>query len=309
MSFDPAKLAALQEAVAATGTDLTKPSSAGGDYTPPAAGVTRLRFVGYQELGVHTIKSALYGDKTKPRARFVFELSGPKHQPRTAEDGRLFPTLIAFEEVIGYNVKNGYMKLFNLMKDSVPGATNFLQLLGKPYRGVVVHKEGKPRPDGSKPIYVSLKDGTGFTIKDTTYEHPETGEAVTIKVDDPITPLSVFLWDYADLEQWDALFIDGRYDDGATKNKHQEKIKNANNFVGSAIYEALIAAGRDSELVPDSGGPAKPDEGTDPEGDESETPAAQSKPAQGAAKTVVKAKVATKALDAAAGDVDPLEGV
>src|SRR5690606_31848665 len=49
MAIDYKKLGAE---VAKTGRDMTKAETGGGgDYTPPAAGPTRLRFVAYVELG------------------------------------------------------------------------------------------------------------------------------------------------------------------------------------------------------------------------------------------------------------------
>ena len=107
------KIKALAQAVKDTGPDLTQAQSGGGDYTPPAEGATRLRFVGYYEKGIHT---TVYNgaQKTKPRAIFVFELSGPKHPPREHE-GKLYPQTIRFTEVVGRHEKNGYMKLFSAM--------------------------------------------------------------------------------------------------------------------------------------------------------------------------------------------------
>ena len=235
---------ALAQRAKETGPDLTKAQSGGGDYVPPVEGATRLRFVGYIEQGIHT--SVWQGNaKVKPRAHFIFELSGPKHPPREHE-GKKYPQLISFDEVVGRHEKNGYMKLFAKMSVDTPGATNFVELLGNAYRGTVSHSKSK---DGKK-TYANLKSDSVYNINSTSYEDPDSGELRKVKVDEAITPLKVFLWDYADLAQWDALFIDGKYDDGGSKNKFQEKIKAAENIVGSPIFEALVEANREEELTP-----------------------------------------------------------
>lgn len=292
-----AKIAALAATVKETGADLTK-AQTGGDYVPPAAGPTRLRFIGYIEVGIHTTESPKFGKKTKPRAYFGFELSGPKHPPKVLEDGRKIPHVVWLKEIIGRHEKNGYMKLFKAMSKDNPGATNFVELLGNAYRAKVVHSASA---DGKR-TYVNLKENDkGYTIESPTFEDPETGEPRTLAVDEPINPLKVFLWDYADLEQWDDIFIDGQYDDGASKNRYQEEIKRAENIAGSPIYELLVEAGREAELVPAPKG-TKQGDGEAPDEDDEKT-------AVKAAAKGGKATPAKSELDAASDDADPLAGV
>lgn len=287
---DISKIKALAAQQAATGRDVSV--QGGGDFEAPAAGVTRLRFIEYIELGVHTKESRLYGPKTKPRAQFGFELSGPRHPPKVFE-GVEYPHIIRFEEVIGYTGKNAYSKLFAIMSADHPGAKNFAELLGNEYLGTVVHREWEA--GGKKRISAELKNANGYQIRSTTYEDQATGQPVTIAVDEPRSPLKVFLWDLADTEQWDDVFIDGTFDDGNTKNKVQEKIKAAENFVGSAIYEALIEAGREAELEPapvyERGGQA-PEQEQQEEGEQEGVQEAQEQ-AQETSKPAAKATPAT----------------
>lgn len=245
-----AAIKALAAAQAETGPDLNKQS--GGDYKPPEAGATQLRFIEYVETGVHTTGSAAgkFGLKTKPRAQFGFELSGKKHTPKTLDDGRIIPHIIRFELTIGQGKKNDYSKLFKLMVQEYPGRKNFAQLLGEPFRGRVVHRPWKTAA-GDERVSADLKDGdAGFTITGVTYEDPETETVKKVTVAPAISDLRLFLWDLADTDQWDSIFIDGTFEDGNTKNKLQEKIKAAENFTGSPIYDALIEAERGDELVP-----------------------------------------------------------
>lgn len=245
-----AAIQALAAAQAETGPDLNKQS--GGDYKPPEKGGTQLRFIEYVETGVHTTgkEGSTYGQKTKPRAQFGFELSGKKHEAKKLDDGRIIPHVIRFELVIGQGKKNDYSKLFKLMVQEYPGKKNFAQLLGEAFRGTVIHREWKAA-NGDTRVSADLKNGdAGFTITGVTYEDPESGEVKKLKVAPAISDLRLFLWDLADMDQWDSIFIDGTFEDGNTKNKVQEKIKAAENFTGSPIYDALIEAGRQDEMVP-----------------------------------------------------------
>lgn len=248
MAFSLADIKKRAAEAAKTGPDLNIQTSGGGDYQPPAAGVARLRLVGYIETGVHTTKSTKFGNKTKPRATLLFELSGPKHQPKEFE-GKKIPHVIAVKEPISQNKKANYSKLFKEMAKDYPGVKNFGELIGESFKGVVVHRKFKRR-DGSEGTVAELKGENGYTITGPLYEDPETGEPKKLVADPAISELRLFLWDFADLEMWDSLFIAGTYDDGGSKNKFQEEIKQAENLDGSPIYDLLLEAGRGEELVP-----------------------------------------------------------
>ena len=326
MALDLTKIRQLGNEAAKTGPDLNN-QSAGGDFKPPAEGATRLRFVGYVETGEHTTVSKQWGDKTKGRAHFTFELSGPKHPPKKLDDGRLIPETISFKLAVGQNKKNDYSKLFKLMVADYPGRKNFVQLLGEGFRGVVVHRKFKRR-DGSDGVAAELKGEAGFTISGVSYEDPESGEARKVKVDEPLSKIKAFLWDYADVDQWDSIFVDGTYDDGNTKNKLQEEIKQAENLSGSAIEAALIEAGREAELVPTVkvADGAEEDEGTTDADDQPEAkpdpdpelPAKAQKQAQEPTSAPAKGKVVAASKKPATvskskapvdDDADPLQGL
>lgn len=238
----------LRGEVASTGKDLTKPSAVGEGFAPPDIGPTRLRLVSYIETGVHrtVFKGA---PKIKPRSELTFELSGPKHEPKVLENGDKIPFRITVKEVVGTTAKNGYIKLFNALNTDGT-AKNFLDLLmDGAWRGTVSHYKFKGN-DGSDRVVAQLKKDGAYQISPVSFEDPETGEVRTVAVPPPLTTPRVFLWDYPDLDQWDSLFIDGTRDDGTSKNYIQEKIKSAENFVGSPIYNLLIESGRQAETVP-----------------------------------------------------------
>lgn len=224
-----------QAMAAKMGPNMTE-ATEGGEYEPPAAGPCRLRFVAYVEVGKHT--SNYQGqEKQADKVQLVFELSGPKHAPRDI-DGEKVPHRITIYENAGKNYgplneKANLFKLFKAMNYDGT-ATHFAQLLGKEFRGTVVHTK-----KGDK-LYAGLRGEQGYTVMPPTFEDPETGELRRVVVDPAISPIRIFLWNMADLEQWSSIFI------GTERNPFQKMIRQADNFVGSPIQIALIEGGQDS---------------------------------------------------------------
>lgn len=260
---DFAKLAGkLKEA----GVDQSKVQEGGGDYTPPAAGPCRLRLVSYIELGMHMGE---YQGKPKKNNKvvLVFEVSGPKHPAAVLDDGTKVPHRIKVTENLSMSEKARFSKLFAALNWEGK-STHCVELVGKPFKGTIVHRTYKRR-DGKEGVAAELYDkarGT-WTIEPPRYEvvDPEsgpTGEFATLKVDPAIGPLKAFVWDLADKEQWDSIFIEGEYperkdDKGVvvapakSKNEFQLAIMSAVNFKGSPIHEVLLTAGAKLD-IPDA---------------------------------------------------------
>lgn len=291
---------ALGAKAAATGVDMTKATQGGGDYEPPVAGPTRLRFIGYVELGKQ--KGQFKGIPTvKPKVQLIFELSGPKHPPVTLPDGTKMPHRVTVEENFSLNEKAALYKLFTRM-NYAGTASHIAQLLGEAYKGTVVHrkypKAGEDKADPSKWTGISVELKTkadGYTIQPPRFEKvdPETqeptGEMGVLSVDPAISPLRCFIWDLADMEQWASIFIDGQYPSrtvdgkevpGKSKNVFQARIMQAENFNGSPIHALLLGNGASLD-VPDAEVP----EGAEEEGEPAEqaAPAAASVPSGAAA--------------------------
>lgn len=214
-------------------------AAAGFEFTPLPEGPCRLRFVQYIELGEH---EKTYAGKTKvvEKARFTFEVTGPKIEPR--EDGN--PHLIGFDLPISLSEKSGFYKLFRKMNHEQKFKV-FAEMLGEAFRATIRHDDnGKEGAD--KRTYVTLRDQDGgFTISPPFFDDPESGERRLLKIAEPVTELGCFLWNYPDKEQWESIFIDGEYearDDkpAKSKNKWQELIKTALNWVGSPMQELLF---------------------------------------------------------------------
>lgn len=264
---------ALGQLAADEGKDMTQ-ATAGGEYTPPAAGPTRLRFVAYIELGK---QAGQYQGKptVKERVLLTFELSGKNHPPTVKEDGTKEPIRITIEENLSLNEKAHFFKIFTRMNHSGE-ARHIVELLGRAYKGEVIHDKWKDK-QGKDRVTATLRGADGYTVQPARVEDDEVeGGWRVLEVAPAITPLKCFLWDYATTEQWASIFIDGEYPektnkDGTkvpakSKNVFQDKIKSALNFQGSPMYNLLVSGGRaidipevgeDMDDVPDFATPEK----------------------------------------------------
>ena len=277
-------------ASAADTTNMTKAQSGGGDYTPPAAGPTRLRLVGYVETGQH-MGSYNGQPKKEDCVEVTFELSGPKHPPREHE-GKKYPHLITLKLNKSLNEKAKFFKLFQILNWEGK-AKHMAELLGKPFKGRVIHREYTIKGSDKKGIAAELWDKTtsAWTIEAPRYEkvNPEeheqpgpTGEYLDLKVDPAISEERCLIWGEmggpAAAAMWASIFIEGEYpeeknEDGSIKRKArsknviQNKIKAAVNFEGSPVYAFLLNNGQPVDL-PDN--PADMDEVQE---DEPEAPA------------------------------------
>ena len=234
-------------AAAAANTNMNEAQKGGGgEYVPPAAGFVRLRFVGYVETGLHT-KTYKGKEKIENQCQLIFELSGPKHQPKEMDDGTKIPQRITVTLPISLNEKANFYKLFKRMNYDGE-ATHIAQLLGKDFVGTVVHDTWER--DGKTNVTAKLRDDSGFTIRAPFVDDPETGEKRRIAVDSPLSQIRCFLWDYPSKEMWASIFIDGEYperkDDSGkviaparSKNVLQGQIMKANNWKGSPMHQLL----------------------------------------------------------------------
>lgn len=299
---------ALAEKAAAISKDMNVATTGGGDYEPPAAGPTRLRFISYIEIGKQ--KDIVMGKpKVRDTAILTFELSGPKHKPTIGDDGKAFPHRISMELAVSLNEKAHFYRVFRAL-NWAGKAKHISQLLGESYKGEVVHRKYKGR-DGKDRINADLYDKAKgvYTIGAPRYEvvnGPEsdnpgpTGEFAVLPVDAPISPIKCFIWDLADIDQWNAIFIEGEYAerkdaDGTvtspakSRNVIQAKVRLAENFKGSPIYTVLAANGGSLDIPDAEAGR-----------DETTTQTDETAPASSAPETP-QGDAATDALNAVAG--------
>lgn len=281
--------------IAKRGTNQQEAQKGGGDYAPPPEGVCFLRLVGYVEIGKH--RSTWQGNvKIKDKVHLVFELSGKNYPPAETDNGPV-PARITVKETLSLSEKANFFKLFNAMRNGREDITHMAQMLGEGFIGRVYHSTFQGR-DGKDVTIAKLRNDTGYSIRPPYREDPETGESVKVKVPDAISQLRLFVWDLADKDMWDSLFIDGEYEEGRTKNIFQAAILEAENFEGSPIHAVLSDA--DGDDPGDSGPEDTPDvpEGADPEDEPEGGPEPKAAPK---GKPKGKGKAAPKA--------DPLEGI
>lgn len=258
-------LADLIAQAAKSGPDMNQTKGGGEGYTPPAAGVTRLRLVGYFETGKHEELNMQQKKVLRDKVDLVFELSGPNHPPRVTEDGTKIPHRITVKETKSLNEKANFYKLFAAMNAAQGGgATHMVQMLGKAFRSEVFHKQGGK--DG-KTTFANLKGPNGYIIRPVTYQDEETGETKTVNVDPAITELKAFIWDLADKAMWDSIHIPGEYEarkndkgevttPARSKNVLQNRIKAAANF---AEIADRVGATAEELGVPDAETPERAD--------------------------------------------------
>ncbi|MDN7427800.1 hypothetical protein [Burkholderia sp. AU45388] len=240
---------------AKTGPNMNE-AQAGGEYTPPAAGIARARFVGYYELGTH--EGEYQGKKKEtPKVDLVFELSGPNHEPHKKEDGTLVPVRITANENLHLNDKAHFFKLFAAMNAASGGtATHMAELLGKAFIVEIFHSKSK---DGKR-TYANLRGPNGYNVKGTTVQDPLTGKPVLIEVAPAISDVKAFIWDLADKAMWDSIFIEGEYPErkdektgeiiskARSKNVIQEKIMSAKNWKAHPLAAIVAAGGQEPDL-------------------------------------------------------------
>ncbi|RQU14216.1 hypothetical protein DF152_17285 [Burkholderia cenocepacia] len=257
-----AALAAKIAEAAKTGPNMTEAAAGSGDYTPPPEGTAQARFVGYYEMGKHPGEY-----EGKPRVydevKLVFELSGPNHQPRQLPDGTRVPHRITVNEKKSLGAKANFFKLFGMM-NYAGKATHMAQLLGEAYLVEVVHSKSK---DGKR-TYANLRDANGYKVRGPSFQDPLTGKTVNVDVAPPLTEPRAFIWDVADLEMWNSIYVEGEYeakkDDkgnitqpARSKNVLQNYIKEAINWPEHPLA-AIIAAG---SVEPELPGAEQPERG------------------------------------------------
>jgi hypothetical protein len=243
---------ALAALAAAQGADMTKAVVGGGDYKPPATGPGLCRFIGYVEVGKQT--AMMKGKpEVKEKVMLIFELVGKRHLTGSDEQ----PHRVTITETLSLNEKANFFKLFSRM-NYAGQARHMAELLGQGFKCEVFHDEwtgsdGKPRVD------VTFKGQAGYSIMPPRVESEESETGwVTTPVPSARSDIRCFIWQHADMAQWQSLFIEGEYPErkaadgkvtpAKSKNVIQNKIKAAKNFVGSPMHQLLLAGGEALDL-------------------------------------------------------------
>ncbi|WP_321899534.1 hypothetical protein [Paraburkholderia heleia] len=225
----------LERAVAQS-EDMTVAKGDSSAYTPPAEGIAQARLVGYFELGRHVEKNREEQDVEREKVDLIFELSGPNYPPRGGANGVKIPQRIAVRETLSLDANADFFKLFGAM-NYAGKARHMAQLLGQSFLVEVFHKKSK---DGKQARAV-LKGPWGYNVKGPFYQDRHSGETVAVDVPPAITGFRYFIWNAADKQIWDSIYIEGEYEactdkDGReiapakSKNVLQEQIMKATNW-------------------------------------------------------------------------------
>lgn len=222
--------ALLQQAneVAELSQDMTVATTGGGGGRLYPEGYAFARLVEVVEVGSHRIE---YQGKLKdasPQFRLGFALWGEGYQE---DDGT--PGIIrTYEIALSANEKAKAFKLFKKLNYKGTSKT-FAQLLNETYLLKVVHS--KPKDATQKPR--AQIDLEGFL--------PPTDPVTKAPYNIPQAPddmFKLFLWLKPTKPMWDSLFVEGKYDDGVSKNFIQERCLAATDYPGSAL-ETLLGGG------------------------------------------------------------------
>jgi hypothetical protein len=193
------------------------------------AGYAMCRLVEYVEMGNHaqeykgTVKAA------QPIAQLGFAVWGEGIQN---DDGT--PAIMRPWPLTLY--ANDKAKAFKLFKKlNYKGtAKRFSQLLNESYLIKIIHTVPKAAGDAVKAVV----DLEGFlppydSLTKAPYPVPQAPDSV----------FKLMLWNAPTKMMWDSLFVDGKWDDGSSKNRVQETCLSAVDFAGSALEQMLVANG------------------------------------------------------------------
>ena len=211
----------IQSAIETQTVDMTQESTGGAGLMPEGYAVARM--CTYIELGKQPQE---YQGKAKAPAdevRIGFRLYGG---PENCYDGRFIST---FDLALSNNTKAGAKKLFERLNWD-KSLVHIAQALGKAFLvKIEIHQNATTKKESNR---LNI-DGILPPIEPVSrqpFQVPELEEK----------ELTYFFFDHPTKETWDSLFVDGKWDDGKSKNTIQEKIMTALNFQGSVV-EQMIA--------------------------------------------------------------------
>ena len=230
MTFE--QMQALANQAAEQAPDMTEAQKGGSGARMLPAGYAYAQLVEFVEMGNHAQE---FQGKAKDPAMEVqlgFALFNTADRQYANDDGT--PYIVRpYSFSISRNEKARAFLLFKALNWKGT-KKHFAQLLGEKYLVKIVH-EAKSKTDAT---LVSRIDMKGFlppldAASQMPYPIP----------DCPVNLYRLFLWSHPTKEGWDALYVDGKYDDGHSKNFVQEKIMAALDFMGSPLQQLLFSTG------------------------------------------------------------------
>lgn len=207
----------IEAAIQTQDVDMTETGTGGGGLMP--AGFAMARLVTYIEFGSQPQE---YQGKAKAPAdefRVGFKLFGGEY------DGRFIST---FDLALSNNEKSAAKILFERLNWK-GDLKHIAQALKRGFLvPITVVKSKTSGKDGNRINIAGILPPIDVVSK-AQYPIPEVEDS----------DLKYFFFNSPTPETWNALFVDGTWDDGGSKNKIQEKILTALNFQGSALEQQL----------------------------------------------------------------------
>lgn len=228
LNFD----ALVNAAIETQSVDLTETGTSGGGLLP--AGQAYARMYKYIEFGQQPQE---YGGKAKAPAdefKIGFKLYGG---PDGCYNDR---TIDTFELAVSNNAKAGAKKVFDKLnwKGDIKHPA---QAMGRSFLVNITVKKNETTGKESNRLDLN---GIFPAI------NPVDGKEVALPPLDP-ADRQFFFFQSPTAETWAALYVEGKWDDGGSKNKVQEKILSALNFPGSKL-EQMISGVVLPDLTPDA---------------------------------------------------------
>ena len=222
-------LLAQANAAAETSADMNEAVKGGSGARLLPEGYAFGRLVEYVELGKHPQEFAGVAKEPSLEVQLAFALWGQGYQN---DDGT--PYIVRpYRFAVSRNEKARAFKLFKALNWKNTAKT-FAQLLSQAYLVKIVN-QAKSKTDAT---LVSRIDFAGFLPP----IDPVTKAPYNIPDADP-SLYKLFLWDYPSKTAWDSMYVEGKFDDGNSKNFNQEYILSATDFAGSALDLLLSASG------------------------------------------------------------------
>lgn len=222
-------LLAQANAAAETSDDMNEAVKGGSGARLLPEGYAFGRLVEYVELGKHPQEFAGVAKAPALEVQLAFALWGQGYQN---DDGTPY-IMRPFRFAVSRNEKAKAFKLFKALNWKNTAKT-FAQLLSQAYLVKIVN-QAKSKTDAT---LVSRIDFAGFLPP----IDPVTKAPYNIPDADP-NLYRLFLWDYPSKTAWDSMYVEGKFDDGNSKNFNQEYILSATDFAGSALDLLLSASG------------------------------------------------------------------
>lgn len=235
MSQILANMQAAIAAAAATAADMTEAQKGGGGGRLLPAGYAFGQLVEYIEYGSQPQEFNGVAKDPAMEVQLGFALSGTGY---SNDDGT--PYIVRpYSMALSRNEKAGAFLLFRSLNWKGT-KKHFGEMLGDKFLVKVVHV---PKSKADKTV-VSRIDLKGFLPPlDPVTKMPYQFDDAADKM------YKWFFWDYPTLADWDALYVDGTFDDGGSKNKIQGTILGAVDFAGSPLEALFAAAGKAVPVV------------------------------------------------------------